>query len=513
MVSLEAKALDTQVTRLPKSQVELSINLSAEEVDSYFAKVYRELAQRGQIPGFRPGKAPPLIVRRFFGAEQVKAATWMEIVQDTLEKALKEHEELKVVGDPVLPDIEEVELDEGKELAFSVILSVYPKAEVHPLGEVKLVKLSEEISDEEIDKVLEELREDRAEWVEVSRAAAPGDKITVEVATGEREAEEIQLIAEQPDEAEGEPALVHKVVGRLVGQTVTVELPAEEGEEERTEVKATIKKIEEKKLPELNDEFASQVSEFDTLEELREHIRQRLREQREEKNRERLQVQVFGYLVANADVEVPDVMLAQVAQGEMQELEESLAQMGASIQELAEAGALDPKRVEENVWQRSLIALEARLATDAVMEKESLEVEDEDIEAAIKELAQGSSSTVEYVRQAYELHDDVREEVHRRARTLRVIRWVVEQAQIEELDEEEFEKRYKEIMDKLLEQREQRRKEASEPEETKAEEAREEAAETEQAKEEADEAEPEQAGEAEAEAKEESADESEGEEE
>jgi len=458
--------LDTQVRRLPGSQVELTLSLTGDEVTKYFDKVYRELAQ-APLRGFRPGKAPRLILRRYYGEDHIRGAAWMELLQTAVPEALEQHSELKVIGEPVYPDIEELPLEEGKPVEVSVILTVYPEATVEDLGEVKLLRPATDVEDEDVERVINDLREEHAEWVETSRAIAPGDRVTADVVIrvdGEERARQEDAVFEATEPVEGEePRVPAGVVGHMAGQEVVVTETFDEDFEDQemagktVEYVVTIKKVEEKKLPEADDDFAAEVGDFETLDELKEEIRQRLQREREKQADEALRSQAIAYLLASVDVELPEVLIAEATQRGLQELDEQLGAAGSSLQELAEAGAIDPERVESSQRERAVLGLETQLAIDALIEANELEPEEADIQAEIEELAEETHSDVKFVQQAYELQEEVADRINGRARTRRALRWIIEQAEVEDVPRDEYEEKRRELLEKLEEKRKARR--------------------------------------------------------
>ncbi|MCX7598117.1 MAG: trigger factor, partial [Armatimonadetes bacterium] len=452
------------VKPLPGSQLQLTITLGAEEVNSFFDKVYRRLSQSGRIRGFRPGKAPKTIIRHVFGEDQIRASAYVEMLEDVLPKAL-ETLGRQVLGDPALPALEEVELAEDKGVTLPVTVSVYPEAEVGELGEIKILRPSVEVTEKEVDEMLEELREEKATWQEVSRAVAPGDRVTIDLAIyyddelkATREGVSFMAIAPEEDE---EQSAASKVVGHFVGQTVVADAKpsqsaeAEEAVTRRTE--ATIRKVEEKVLPAVDDDFARSLGDYDNLEALKEDIRAQLRTQKERRARERIESQALAHLLAVTDVEIPEILLEHITAARLDNLEEELKSIGSSLQELADAGTLDLQKIQDGERQRAAVGLEVKLALEALTKRENLVPEEQDIEEEIEELARRTRNDVDFVRQAYELQDDVREQIDSRAIIRRAVRWVIERAQIEEVQEEEFEERYRQLLEELEERRRQRR--------------------------------------------------------
>ena len=456
--------METTVKPLPGSQIQLTITLEPVEVNSFFEKVYQRLSRSGRIRGFRPGKAPKSIIRRVFGEDQIRASAYVQIIEELLPKALEALGDRPILGEPALPAFEEVALAENCGVTLPITVSVYPEAQVGELGEVKIFRPPLEVTQEEVEEVLNELREQKAGWQEVTRAVAPGDRVTADVAFYEGDElkssrEGMTFDAVAPEEGE-EATVASKVVGHFVGQTVVVETRGDEVEESEgspRRVEAVIRKVEEKVLPELDDDFARSVGDYENLEALRQDVRAQLAAQKKRRAWERMESQAMAYLLAATDVELPEILLRQATAARLDNLDEDLKSIGSSLEELAAAGSLDLSKVEDVERQRATIGLEIKLAVDALAKAESLEPEEQDVEAEIEELARKTRNDVEFVRHAYELQDAVREQIDNRARLRRVARWVIEKAQVEELSKEEFDERYRQLLEELETRRRQRR--------------------------------------------------------
>ncbi len=458
--------MESAVRHLPKSQVELTLSLTAKEVDEYFDKVYRELADVGRIRGFRPGKAPRSIIRRFYGIDQIKGTVWMELVQESMPKALEQHPELRVIGDPVLPDLEEIPLEEGAPVNLSVVVTVYPSATIGDLTDVKLLRPSTEVLDEDVDKILEELRAEHATWAEVTRAIAPGDRVTADVrifVEDEEQTSQEGLVFEAQPREEGEPVrLPNGVLGHFAGQEVVVEEQIPEDDDSdlagRTlRYVAKILEVKERQLPEVNDEFAAKVGDFSSVDELREEIRRRLAQESEDQARESLETQAIAYLLANSDIELPEMLIANATQAELEELDSRLEAAGSSLDELVEAGTIDRERMESSQRRRAILGLEARICLEALIESQGLETEEQDVRAEIEKLARETGNAVSFIEQAYEVQEEISQRIDERAKTRRALRWIIEKAEVEEVPRDQFKERYHELLDKLEARRSERR--------------------------------------------------------
>ncbi len=464
--------METSVRRLPKSQVEVTLTLSADEVNRVFDKVYQDLAQ-GPIPGFRPGKAPRIIIRRRFGEERIRSTVLGEILQEHLEAAVKrvEEENLQPLGEPVLPNMEEIQPTEGEPLSIPVIVAVYPEPQFDDLSGMKILRPVAEVTDEDVDAFLEQLLDAHAEWVEVSRAIAPGDRVRIAVqrtvdGAVDIDVDDVTVTAAEPDNQDADIVL-RKIVGHMAGQTVEFDYDVPENADDpaagkTAHYKVTIHEVREKKLPELTDEFARQSLGAQTVDELRAKVREDLQRQREEQAFEEMRSQAVAHLLARCDIELPDVMVESALQSRLQELEQELGEIGTSLAEVLAQGDVDAQEFVEGQRERVVLLLETKVALDALAEREGLEPEEEDIEAEIQALARRTDNTVDFIRQAYEVQEEITERIDNAAKTRRVVRWLIEQAQIEDVPQEEFEEKVRELMEQLREQRQQRRKKAEE---------------------------------------------------
>ncbi len=465
----------TDIQRLPRSQVKLTVHLSREEIDRLFDRVYQRLSQSARIRGFRPGKAPRPIIRSYFGADRIRAAVWMEVLEGPLQEAVQQAG-LRIVGEPALPALEEVDLAEGQPLSFPVVLEVWPEVHVEPLEGVKILELSPEITEEDVDRTLEELREQNPNWQETDEAVQPGDRVTADIKgyLGDDEnpridQQDVQFIAAEPeqreqaeaeaDEGEVGPIIAQAVVGHKPGETIEVRHTYGEGEErEDWRFVAVIKKVERPQKRELNDEFAKSLGDYENLEQLKQAVREELERKRRRTIRETTWSQAWAWILAKCDVELPESMVENVTDMRLRELEQDLESSGLTLEQLAAEGVVELDQLRARQRERAERALEMELALEAVAEKYRLEPREEDIEAEIEELAEESGNTVEFVRQAFEVQPELEQRIRRRARIRRVLTWIIENAQVETVPPEEFDRRYRDMMRWLAELRQKRRR-------------------------------------------------------
>jgi len=441
-----------ETTTLEGSRVELSVNLAPEDVNELFDNVYKQLSQRGGIRGFRPGKAPKGLIKRYYGADVIRNAAWMEFVQDKLPRII-EQADLEVIDQPQLPTLDEIEFEEGSELQLKAIVTVRPRARLHNYKGLKLLRPTVEVSDEEIDNTIQQLRESFAEEREVDRdVVADGDiveaKVRVRIEGREGEPQE-QLQKIVVGSGQYDPPIDEKLKGHLVGQTVQAQkvLPDDYEDEalrgKTVTVEATIERIKVKQLPELNDEFAQQVDadKYQTLEQLREGVRQQIREQKEQAARRALEEQIVEQLLQQAEVDLPPRLVEQVADAEYQRYLQDLQAQGLDLQAALELGEMTQEQLRERLTARAERGLKLELIWEALIEAENLQVSDEELEEELNVYASEGDLDLDLLRQAVQVQEQLQNTLRQRVLRRKAIDVIIDAAQIEEVPAEDLEAR------------------------------------------------------------------------
>ena len=381
---------------------ELEVEIPAEVVERETERVTKQLARVAQLPGFRPGKVPPQIVRRRFW-EDIRGEVLHKLVPSYLETAVRENK-LTVVGEP---EIRDLEFEPEKPLRFRASFEVLPEFELKDYKGLEVEPAHIELTDEDLKHELEALREQAATYEPVEgRGADDGDTVLAKltgVVTNPKEERE-PIVLEQAVVNVGEentlPAFSDGVRGGSVGdqRQFSVTYPEDYRETKlagRTVAfTAEIKKISRKKLPELNDEFAQQAGEFASLEELRAKLSERLEAAREAREKELTRQRLLEALVTMHDFPVPDALIERHLDTRLERRVRGLMAQG-----------LDPRRMDVD-WQRlresgrDAAAQEARLylLLDRIASAENIAASDEELSAEIGRMAAGSRQTPEALR-------------------------------------------------------------------------------------------------------------------
>lgn len=404
----------SRIDKIEQNIATLHLEFSPEEFQSSLEKAYKKSAKRFKVPGFRPGKAPMGVAIRYYGEGVLYDDAIDALLQEAYPVAVREHE-LEPVDRPAL-DIEEIGRDKGLKLVLKV--TVKPEVQLGQYKGVEAVRPDDEVKEEVVTAELERLRERNARMVPVEgRAVEEGDTANIDYEGL------LDGVAFEGGTAQGYdlrigsktfiPGFEDQVIGHEVGEAfdVNVTFP-EEYHSEELKGKAVVFKvklngIQRKELPELDDEFAKDVSEFDTLAE----YRQDLRKQQEERAKERADREFEGNAVeaavANMTVDLPEVMVENevndmVAQQEQQmraqgfSLEMYLSYLGQTVDQFKEG-------FRENARKRVL----ATLLLEAIAKKEAFEVSEEDLKEEYKQLAE------RYGQKPEELEENVSEDFKR----------------------------------------------------------------------------------------------------
>ena len=387
--------LSTKVTELPDSRVRLDAEVPSEEIESRLQRTAAELGRDLRIPGFRKGKVPaPMVIQRI-GREAVLEQAVRDSLPEWYEEAIV-RSGLSTVGDPKL-DLENLP-SSGEPLSFTIEVGVTPKATLGKYKELEVGKRSPEVPDEAIQTELDRLRDSFARLESVDREAKEGDHLVMDF-TGRVDGELFQGGEARDYMLElGGGRLIEGFEEQLVGarageeRTVQVRFPdeyhAEELQGREAMFDVQVKDVKEKQLPELDDDFTSEASEFDTLDELRADIHHKLEHAQEHAIEDEFRQAAVDAAVAEADIDLPEDLVTARAQEMWERTERVLRAQGIDPESyLAASGRTQEQMVEEAKEDaRSTLSRESVL--DAVAEAEGIEVSDEDLLEALQATAE-----------------------------------------------------------------------------------------------------------------------------
>jgi trigger factor len=438
--------LKTSVTELPESRVRVEAEVPAEEVERRVQQAARRLGGQMRIPGFRKGKVPPPVVIRRLGREAVFDEALRGALGEWYVDAIDEAG-IAPVGEPDINFAEDIP-GQGQPLAFSIEIGVRPQAKLGEYTGLEVGRREPAVSDEAIDQEVEGLRDRLATLDTVERPAEAGDHVVIDYlgkvdgepfAGGEGRDQLIELgsgrlIEGFEDQLRGASAGEE----RTVNVTFPDDYPGDLGGKEAT-FDVTVKEVKAKRLPELDDDFASEASEFDTLSELREDIAGRLRHADEHAIEREFEEAVLEAATNEAEVELPEKLIHARAHELLEQTFSALARQGVSKDTYLKIAGKDEETLAHEAEPDAAAALRREAVLAAVVDAEDIEPSDEELVEALRPAAERDGSDpaelVDQLRKAGRL-DSLREDVASRQAVELLVREAkpisVEQAQARE---------------------------------------------------------------------------------
>jgi trigger factor len=385
-----------------------------------------ELAKKTRLDGFRPGKVPVAVLEKLYGD-----TLWGDVIQESLQNSLSAALQKNSLRPAGQPQIESIKAEPGNDLEYTASFEVYPQVIAPELKNISLEKLNVDITDQEIDIVLEKIRYQHADWLEVQRKAQYGDKVTFDLIFAEGESrKDLKCVLE-----EGKiPAEFTCLMARAAGETLTVLLPRNEGVDQAASATIHVHKVAEAKLAELNDEFAKRLGIPEGgMEALRLQLRQHMRDALDRVLHEKLKEQVVDKLFALYPIEtLPQVLLDQELQRLETEWQEQQQKQGRE-----EVLAEDVKKDLQGAARRRVTL---GLLFNALIEKYQLQIDETRVHQEVERLAS-----------AFQLEHSMRERLYKDKNMMLGIRSSVLEAQVidkllEGVEYTEKTAEYKEIM-------------------------------------------------------------------
>jgi trigger factor len=396
---------------------------------------FRRIAREVRIPGFRPGKAPRKVLEAQLGSGFAREEALRHALPEYYAQAVRENE-VDVIAPPEI-DITSGEADGP--VVFDAVVEIRPELPVSGHHDLTVTITSPVVSDEEIDAQVDRLRENFAELSPVDRAAKDGDNVTIDIAGWEDDEPVSGLTADDYLYEVGAGAVVPEIDAQLNGAKVgdILEFPADHPDPEsdaELRLRILVKEVKEKVLPEVDDEWANEASEFDTVEELREDLRKRASTTRVVMAQMGLRnnaAQAAGELI-DAD-DVPEAMVNAEMEHRLQDLLLRLQAQGMEFDAYLAATGQDRDTVVDELREAAVLAARADLALRAIAEAEGLEVTEADLDEELEKLSERVGQSVDEVRVALEEGDQlpaVRSDLRKR----KALDWLVENVAIVDED-------------------------------------------------------------------------------
>ena len=393
--------MKTEVEDLGGSQRRIVCEVPSDEVQKEVDKYCRTLAKEVDVKGFRKGKAPPSVIKRYF-RQQINREVASQLVASSFEEAVKEHS-LTPLGEP---EIDTPVLEEGKDFSFSIKLDVRPEIEVEDYKGIELHEEPVEVQEEEVQKSLEELQKVHGDLkgIEEDRGAVEGDTVLVDYAAfldgqpiPDHERKDAYMeIGSESVKRDVEEALVGARVGDE--RKMDVEYPPNYVDkklaDQKVEYRFQVKKILVKELPKLDDEFAKDVGPYENLEALKGRLQDEIQKEKKVRARNRLEEDLLDEVLKRNSLDAPRSLVEARHAQMMKEAQVHFLSRGLQLEQSSE----DYQRMEADLEELSEKEVKKHLLVEAIAQKESIEVSDEDVEARIQEVAGEHDQSVEKVK-------------------------------------------------------------------------------------------------------------------
>ena len=386
--------MSVQVEKLEKNMAKLTVEVPAENVEKAIQGAYNKMKKSINVPGFRKGKAPRQLIEKMDGKE----VFYNDAIDAMLPSAYSDSVEER--GEEIVshPQIDVVQIESGKPFVFTATVAVKPAVELGEYKGIQVEKAPIEVKDEEIEAQITKEREANSRTVTVDdRAVAQGDIVTLDfegfvdgVAFEGGKGENYDLTIGSNTFI---PGFEDQLVGAEIGKEldVNVTFPEEYGAKElagkAAVFKCKVNGIKVKELPAVDDEFAQEVSEFDTLDEYKADIKAKLLKEKEDEAARAKEDAVIGKIIEGAKMEIPDAMVEYQTRQMLDEFAQRIQSQGISLDQYFQFTGLTEEKYMEEMKPRALQNIQSRLVLEAVAQAENLVAEEADIEEEIKKMA------------------------------------------------------------------------------------------------------------------------------
>ena len=384
------------------NEVKLEITIEAEKFENAIKKVYFQNAKYFNIPGFRKGKAPMNIVEKYYGAQIFYEDAFNDVATEGYDEALKEN---KI--EPVSrPEVDIIQMEKGKDLIFTAIVQTKPEVELGKYKGIEIPKVEYKVEKKDIDHELGHMQEHNSRLITVDdRPLDNGDTATIDFEGfvdgvafdgGKAEGHELEI---------GSGAFIPGFEEQLVGmkidedKEIKVTFPKEYFSKDLAGKEAIFKvklhEIKKKELPELDDEFAKDVSEFDTLAELKKSIKEKLEKNNEQRAKYETEDAAIKAVCEGTKLEIPSGMIDLEIDNMLKDFEQRLAYQGLNVEQYLKMIGKTEEEMRKEYEPQAIEAIKSRLVLEAIINAEKIEASEEEIKSKMEEMAKNYGKKVE----------------------------------------------------------------------------------------------------------------------
>ena len=377
-----------------KNEVKLSFTVEAEKFEEAMKKVYSKTSKYFNIPGFRKGKAPMQLVERQYGSEIFYEDAFNELVPDLYDEAIKENN-VEAVSKP---DIDITQMEKGKDLIFTATVQTKPEVKLGKYKGIEIKKIEYNVSDEEINHELGHMQERNSRLISVEdRPVEEGDITVIDFEGfvdgvpfegGKAENHELEIGSKTFI-----PGFEDQIIGMKIDEErdINVKFPEEYFSKDLAGKDATFKvklhEIKKKELPELDDEFAKDVSEFDTLDELKKSIKEKIEEENKNKEKYETEEEAIKTVCENAEIDIPSGMIELEIDNMIKDIEARLSYQGLKLEQYLQMMGKTESEMRTEFEEQAKRSVKSRLVLEAIATAEDTLPTDEEVTEKIKEMA------------------------------------------------------------------------------------------------------------------------------
>ena len=398
--------MSLQVEKLEHNMAKLTVEVAAEDVEKALQAAYLKQRKQINIPGFRKGKVPRQMIEKMYGPEGFYDEAANNMIPDAYAKAYDESE-LDIVSQP---KIEVVQMEKGKPFIFTAEVATKPEVTLGDYKGLKVDKVSTRVTQKEVDEEIEKERERNARTIEVTdRAVQDKDEVTLDfegfvdgVAFEGGKGEDYPLTIGSGSFIPGfEEQLIGAEIDKEVEVNVTFpkEYHSEELAGKDATFKCTVHTIKAKELPELDDEFASEVSECETMDAYRAEVKKNIKERKERTGKEKKENQAVDQAIENAQMDIPEAMIEFQVRQMADDFARRIQQQGLTVEQYFQFTGMTAEKMMEEMRPQAEKSIKTRLVLEAIVKAENIEVSDERVEEELTKMAEAYQMEVEKLKE------------------------------------------------------------------------------------------------------------------
>ena len=398
--------MSLQVEKLENNMAKLTIEVPADDLEKALQSAYMKQKNKIAMPGFRKGKVPRQMIEKMYGPEIFYDDAANTLIPKAYSEAYEECE-LEIVS---RPEINVVQIEKGKSFIFTADVATKPEVKLGEYKGLEVDKVSTRVTQKEVDaKIQEEAEKNAREVVVTDRAVADGDEVILDF--------EGFVDGEAFEGGKGEnypltigsgsfiPGFEEQLVGAEAEKEVEVKVTfpedyhAEELKGKEAVFKCTVHEIKAKELPEIDDEFAAEVSEFDTLEEYKADVKAKIKEQKAADGKRNQEDQAVEQAVKNAEYEIPQPMIDTQTTQMVEDFAQRIQSQGITLEQYFQFTGLTAEKMMEDMKPQAIKRIETRLVLEAIAKAENIEITDEKVDEELAKMAESYNMEVEKLKE------------------------------------------------------------------------------------------------------------------